>query len=232
MSTSLRPETMTRACAWAAGACAAAMLAIFFATGTGQDALQSMQSPEAYTRALLRHPAGLRAALAFDNVFIVLYLATFAGLGVLLARQGAQRLLLGTSLGALALLGVLDLCENFHFMVMLAGAEQGMPPAESEIRLQVWESLLKFHVGYIGVFLLGCVLPRSTVRERTLVRLCWFVNVPVGVLIYVLPPPWSVLLVLVRFAYFVGAFALVGAIFGEESAATRRFVAAGSGAPA
>ena len=225
-------ERATRVCAWSAGACAIAMLAIYLGTGAGQEGLQTFQSPAVYAERLLQHPAGLRALLTLDELFVVLYLATFFSLGTTLLRRGAPRLVLGAALGALALLGLLDLAENLHFLVMLGRAEQGIPLSVDEIALQVWESLLKFHVGYVGIFLLGCALPRETAAARLLANLFWFVNVPVGVLIPVVPEALAGLLLLVRFAFFVVGFALVGWAFGPPAGLSPRSAAAGSGARA
>lgn len=225
-------ERATRVCAWLAGGCAVAMLAIYLVTGTGQDGLQSVQPEAVYAGRLLRHPAALRAALAFDEVFVVLYLTTFCALAATLLRRGAPRLLLGAGLALLGLLGLLDFAENLHFLVMLDRAEQGILPGTREIAFQAWESLVKFHVGYTGIFLLGCALPRETRVERLITRLFWFVNVPVGVLIPVVPQPLAGVLLLVRFLYFVLGFALVGWAFGPPTRFSLARAAAGSGAPA
>jgi hypothetical protein len=110
----------------------------------------------------------------------------------------------------------LDLVENMHFLAMLARAEQGVVPSATEIELQVIESTVKFHVSYAGLFLLGFAVPQAGARARALAYLSWFVQLPVGVLIYVAPHSVAVPLVFVRFAYFVSALALAGAAFGSR----------------
>jgi hypothetical protein len=112
-------------------------------------------------------------------------------------------------------LAFLDFIENFHFMTMLAAAERGIAPSSIEIRAQVIESLLKFHVGDFAVFLLGFALRRDVRAERALAHLSWFVSLPVGILIYVTPREVAVPLVFVRFAFFVSAFLLVAFCFGR-----------------
>lgn len=67
---------------------------------------------------------------------------------------------------------------------MLAGAEQGHPPA-AEIGWQAVESMFKFHVSYLGLSVLGLALPRNNARQRALAGLLVFVQWPVGVAIYV-----------------------------------------------
>ncbi len=219
-------ESMIRSCAVAAVAMVLGMIAIFFARGVGQDPLQFVHPPDEYARILLRDPPALRACLGLDNGFIAFYTATFVGLALVLARDGAPRALVGTALGTLLLLGLLDMFENFHFMTMLASAAAGAAPSAREIALQVWESLLKFHVGYVGVFLLGFALPRRTPAERALSFLTIYVQLPVGILIYVTPPAVALPLVFVRFSFFVAALSLVAVCFG------RARLPVGSGAPA
>ena len=48
-----------------------------------------------------------------------------------------------------------------------------------------------------------------------------FVQWPVGVAIYVLPQPFALPLVFVRFAFFLAAFALVASIHGQRRAPAR-----------
>src|SRR5216683_249770 len=199
-------ERALRACAGAACAMVVGMLAIYLVTGVGQDPLQFVRPPDEYALLLTKSPTALRACLAMDNLFIVFYSATFVALGAILHRAGAARLILFTAVGLLL------------FLVMLARAEAGIPPSSEEIAAQAWESLLKFHVSYLGLFLLGLALPRRTPAERALSNLSLFVQLPVGVLIYVTPQAVSVPLVFVRFAYFVTALILVAMIFGKPAA--------------
>jgi hypothetical protein len=207
----------------ALGACAlvGAMVAIFVATGVGQDPLQFMHPPDEYGRLLLANPPALRATVALDNVFLVLYTTMFVALAGVLIERGANRGLVRFALGLLVALGLLDLVENLHFLVMLSRAELGIVPSADEICAQVMESLVKFHVSYLGMFALGWALPRRTAAQRWLANLS-LVQLPIGILIYVTPARVSLLLAFARFTYFVVALALVAAIFGR----------AGSGAPA
>jgi len=147
---------------------------------------------------------------------------TFVCLGIILIRDGALRSLVQIAVGLLLLLAFLDMIENFHFMVMLAQAEIGLLPSSAEIGAQVLESLLKFHVSYLGLFVLGLALPLRTAAERWVAGLSLFIQLPVGILISVTPHDMSVPLVFVRFAYFVSALALVGYAFGNRCGQTRR----------
>ncbi len=206
-------EKILRTVAWLACATVIGMITIFLTTGVGQDPLQFVHSSEEYGQILLRNPAALRATLGLDNAFIVFYSVTFLALGAILSRAGAARVLVRASVGLMMALALLDMVENFHFMVMLARAEKGMLPGDVEIGMQVWESLLKFHVSYLGLFLLGLALPRRTLEERALANLSLFVQLPVGILIYVAPAAIAVPLVFVRFSYFLAALLLVARVF-------------------
>jgi hypothetical protein len=220
-------EKILRVSTWLAAATVVGMIALFFATGVGQDPLQFVHPEGEYAALLLQSPAALRACIGLDNLFIVFYLTTFLALGVLLTRAEAPRAFVFVAMGLLGALALLDMMENFHFLTMLARAEQGAPPSASEIDLQVWESLLKFHVSYLGLFLLGFAFPRRTRGERALAGLSWFVQLPVGVLIYVTPHAVSLPLVFVRFAYFLTALILVGVVYGKKRQPVSAFAAAG-----
>lgn len=219
-------EDALRFAAYLAIATVLGMLAIYVATGVGQDPLQFVHSPEEYGAILLRAPGTLRACLGLDNLFIAFYETAFVTLAILLRRAGGNATLVGVALGALLGLGVLDLIENCHFLTMLARTERGGSPTAAEIDLQVLESLVKFHLSYVALFLLGLAVPRASRSARALANLSWLVQLPVGVLIYVTPQSVSVPLVFARFAYFVTALALAAAAFG------RRGGSVGSSAPA
>jgi hypothetical protein len=51
----------------------------------------------------------------------------------------------------------------------------------------VWESLVKFHISYVGPFFLGCVVPHQTAIEKAFSFALRWVQLPVGMLIYLLP---------------------------------------------
>ncbi|MFZ5469872.1 MAG: hypothetical protein ACOZIN_10595 [Myxococcota bacterium] len=225
-------ETVVRWSALAACTAVLAMIGIFLALGVGQDPLQFMHPPEEYARLLLANPAALRATIGLDNMFVVLYATLFLAVGTLLARAGAPLGLVWVAVGLLEAVALLDFAENFHFLVMLARAEQGQLPAQAEIGLQVFESLLKFHVSYLGLFLLGLALPRRTLRERALSNLALFVQVPVGVSIYVMPRAVAEPLVFARFTFFVASLVLIAGIFGRARQEQPALAAAGSDARA
>lgn len=200
-----------------------AMVGLFLATGVGQDPLQFIHPATEYAALLQRGPAALRACLVLDCVFIACYTTLFAVLAIVLVRGGTSRLLVGLALGLLLVLALLDTFENLHFLVMLDRVELGISPSATEIELQVWGSLVKFHISYLGMFVLGCALPRHTLAQRVLATMA-LLQLPLGAAIYAVPRAVATPLVFARFTYFVAALVLIARIFGRTGS--------GSGAPA
>lgn len=195
-----------------AGAVAAllvvSMLGLFVLTGVGQDALQWTKPTADYAQALLANPAALRAGIGLDDAFILFYSLLFAAQAALLWRAGAPRALVAGFILFEGLTALFDLAENMHFLTMLAGAELGQPPGAAEISAQVWESLLKFHVSYVGLAMLGWAMPVKSRLAAALAFVLRWVQWPIGVAIPVGPAALVVPLVLARFSFFV--FGLVG----------------------
>jgi hypothetical protein len=216
-----RLPTIIRASAWSGAALVLAMIGMFFVFGVGQDPLQFFHPPQEYAAFLLKNPAALRAVITLDDLFIVSFSVMFVGAFARLLQLGAPRAIAIAAVSCTTLLAALDMLENFHFMTMLGAAEQGILPSLTHIQFQVWESLFKFHVGYLGVFFLGLALPRETLGQRALAFACCWVSLPVGVLIYAVPAPYSALFLFGRFGFFLFALIGVGWVFGpaRESSA-------------
>lgn len=199
-----------------------AMLALFASRGVGQDPLQVFHPPADYAAILRRDPAGLRAVLGFDNAFIAFYTTVFVALAGVLVDRGAPRRLTRLAIALLLATATLDLLENVHFLTMVSAVEQGLGVGEAEIRYQVIESMLKFHLSYIGLFLLSFVLPTDTRAGRAVVWASRYVQLPVGILIYVTPPAVSFVLVLVRSGYFVVSLVGLALAFGRGATGAGR----------
>jgi hypothetical protein len=189
------------------------MFSIFLFTGIGQDPLQFVHAPQEYLAILLRNPPVLQFSIGLDNLFIVLYSGMFLTVCISLWNVVESKALLAVSCALLGLAGMLDLIENMHFMTLIAAAKQGLDIGASQIELQVWESLLKFHVSYLGLFLMGFALPNKTWLENALCFALRWVQLPVGLLIYLVPREISVPLVMVRFTFFLLALLAFAAIF-------------------
>src|SRR6266567_4944341 len=77
--------------------------------------------------------------------------------------------------------------ENAHILSMLSMAEQNMPIGQGEIAGQMVESQIKFLFSYFGLFVLSFALPQNTIIEKSVVFLLRWVQLPVGIGIFVLP---------------------------------------------
>lgn len=185
------------------------MLGIFLTTGIGQDPLQYIHSIPEYRDILLKNPALLRVAIGLDNAFILFYLTMFLALGSVLSKLGKLKTIGKVALVLISTTAILDLVENMHFLTMISSSLNGFEVSENEIKLQVWESLVKFHISYIGFYMLSFVLPETTIKEKLLCFLLRWVQWPVGMLIYIAPIEVAKPLVLVRFAFFFIALLLL-----------------------
>ena len=203
--------TLASVCAAAAAATVIGMFATFVLTGIGQDPLQSFQLPGEYAATLLRNPPVLKLAIGLDNGFVLFYSTMFLALGVVLSRERARRPLAIASIALLGATGALDLAENMHFLSMLAAAERGVAIGVGEIGFQYWETLTKFHLSYLGLFLFGYALPRTSQKDKLLAFLCRWVQWPVGLAVHLAPATVAAPLVLVRFSIFFAAALLVAA---------------------
>ena len=74
-------------------------------------------------------------------------------------------------------------------------------------------------MSYLGMFLLGWVLPSRTPGQRLLRGMSLWAQLPVGVAIYSVPEALITPLVFVRFSFFVAALALVAKEFGPSTPA-------------
>jgi hypothetical protein len=130
--------------------------------------------------------------------------------------SSVARIVLAPAMALLALSALLDLAENMHFLAMIAAAGQGLTIGAPEIGAQVVESLIKFHVSYLGLFLLGLALPADTKPERAFCFLLKWFQLPVGLLIYLVPQEIARPLVFGRFTFFLVALLLVAVIFRQR----------------
>ncbi len=195
----------------AAAAALLAQIAVTLVHGVAQEPLERVLSPAAYQAVLLAHPAALRTVFTLDSVFLVLYTAFFVQLARTLAPAGHRahdlaRLAVAAMLGT----ALLDALENQHILSLLAAAERGALPDASSIVVQATASQLKFHLSYFAVFLFGLILPRATGLERMLAASCLLVQLPLGLLAFVAPPPWQDALVYARWAFYLVGFLTLG----------------------
>ena len=214
--TSTDLPSMTSKLALVAAVVVVAMFGTFLFTGIGQDPLQYIHASHEYAAILLKNPPVLRLAIGLDNVFIVLYASMFLTLGASLWKRTGSTVLLLASLSLIGVSGLLDMMENMHFLTMISAALQGMEISQTQIELQVWESLIKFHMSYLGLFLLGFALPGITMLEKALGFALRWVQLPIGLLIYLTPPAIAVPLVMARFTFFFLALLAISFVFRQR----------------
>jgi hypothetical protein len=195
--------------AFAAAGLMLIMILIFIVAGIGQESLQVFKTPEQYAQTLLRDPATLRIVIGFDNAFILFYSTCFLLLGHQLMRVGNNRALAVAGTALIMVTAALDMFENLHFLTMISLAQAFIPISAGEVALQVWESLIKFHISYVGLFLFGLVIPASIPALRLLAFSLKYVQWPVGMLIYVGPEAWMRPLIFVRLSFFLTGLLIV-----------------------
>jgi hypothetical protein len=195
----------------AAAALLLAQIAVTFASGAAQEPLERVLAPAAYQAVLLAHPGALRAVFTLDSVFLVLYATFFVQLARVIAPPASRaRPLAAIAVAAMLGTALLDMIENQHILSLLDGAEHGLVPDASAIVWQAGASQLKFHLSYFAVFLFGLALPRRTAQERLLAASCLYLQLPLGLLAFVAPPPWQDALVYLRWGFYLSGFVLLG----------------------
>lgn len=190
-------------------------LGIALTTGVSQEPFQAVRAPGEYVELLKTNASILRAVLTIDNFFIVLYTTFFTLFAVALRKEG-QNLLTNIALGAILIAGFLDALENFHIFTMLTSSLKNLDIGLTEIQAQMVITQLKFLSSYTGLFLFAFALQGATVWERILMRLFWFVQLPVGILALTAPPSLIKPLVIGRGLFFIAGFLVVSKIFSDR----------------
>jgi hypothetical protein len=160
--------------------------AILMAThlgGISQQYFEIVRSTEKYTEELLEHASQLNIILALDNAFIILYVST-AFFAIKTWATDAPRFVWITTYVLIALVGLLDFVENFHIYSMLQQVKAGAAITAHDIQWQSTESMLKWHLAYLGFFLMGFLIPANTTAEKMLKYSLWIFFVPTGILVY------------------------------------------------
>lgn len=214
-----KAERTTVALAAVAGALALVLLILALA-GLGSHQVFQINRPAAdYARLLVQRSAALRAELGVDFIFLCVYGATFVALAATLCdwargeddRKFSMVFAWGAAAG-LVLTALLDAIENAHLLSMLAMAEQGQPLAQSSIAAQMAASQVKFVSSYFGLLLLSFALPAASRVEKLLVFTLRWVQLPLGVSIFVVPPDFVKPLSFARAVFFIAGFWLTAYI--------------------
>jgi hypothetical protein len=208
-----------RVLAFASIAVLGAMVAITFTTGVSQETFEIARSPDVYADELRLFATPLRALFALDSMFLVLYavlLVQFA----LRVRTGETRVLAAIAIGAVVLTAALDMIEDHSILAMLRLAERNIEPSASAIAMQHVISQVKFHVGYLGLFVLGLAVPRTSRAAVVLVWLLTAGTLVQGAWLYAAPDSALPAGNVGRWVGFLVGFALIAKLSPAGGAAT------------
>jgi hypothetical protein len=197
------------------------ILAAGLQAGISQEPFQIARTSAENLVKLMTNPQGLRFNIGFDNAFIVFYVSFFVllthRLKGLVPDEVRYVALFGSLLGAL-----LDASENQHILAMLFSAEHGLAISTEESQIQMLASNLKFHIVYVSTFLFAFGLARLGALGTFIALGVWFVFLPLGLAIYVVPPEMTRPLIILRGLFFLSSFVLMALLFltGPKASAT------------
>lgn len=202
----------------AAGCCILTMFGIALVTGVSQEQFEITQNLDVFKQQLAAAETALRLTLGVDIIFICL----FATLWIFLTQylKNGDRVndaIANVSLGAMLLCALLDFHEDIHFLTLIRNVKLDLPVSHDDVSLQMILSAIKFCASYFAVFLLGFLLPKRTVAEKLLVFSFWFVQLPVGALVYAGPSEFYPLFTLFRFVFMVSGFFLLAYTFSQNA---------------
>jgi hypothetical protein len=172
----------------AAIAILAVMVAITLSAGVSQETFEIARSPAVYSADLRRFAAPLRALFGLDSAFLIVYAALLIAFANRISTPD-NRIAIAIAIGAIVATAVLDMVEDHHILAMLRGVEHGVEPTAGQIAFQHTESQVKFHLSYLGLFLLGLHVPRRTVAGTALALLLTVGTLVQGGLLYAAPDP-------------------------------------------
>jgi hypothetical protein len=200
-----------------AGICASSMFLIAIFTGVSQEQFEITQSVANYTKNLIAGQNELRLTFTIDLVFICLFSSLFIFLTQYLKREDKVfNSVANVALGAMLICGFLDFYEDLHILTMLHNAINGLPIEQSEISFQMLFSMLKFCSSYFGMFLLAFLLPDKTLIEKMLKYSLWFVQLPIGALVYTAPENLHFVFNSIRFVFMATGFFLLSYNFSRK----------------
>lgn len=188
------------------GAVLIVMVIVAITTGASQERHEHVMLAEAYAIALLDHAGGLRALMALDIAFLVLYTAFFAALARYLTALGAPFVRL--AFGAMLATAILDIVEDHHIIAMLESAEHGVLPAARSLTEQATLSMTKFSISYLALFMFGLAIPRTTKLGIALSLFLTAGTLLSGVIGYSLPPTHQPAFESARWIGFLAGFGL------------------------
>ncbi len=191
------------------------LISFFHPSHITQQHFEMFAPVDVYTKTLLASAGTLRNILTFDNIFIVLYTASFIFLFMALSKSIHQINLL---IGLIALLGtaILDFYENHHILSFLTMAENGIAIQAEDIAHQMTWSQMKFHLSYLSFFLFAFSMPQDTFLEKLLKHSLLFLQLPIGVLVYTAPANWKPFFELLRYGFMLSGLLMIAYNFNAK----------------
>lgn len=193
------------------------MLVMNHLHGTSQQAFEMMMTPGQYTSELVQHARALYMALIADNIFIILYVSMAYFLIWTLRKEVVTPVCIA-GLVLITAVGVLDFVENFHIYTLLHQYTDPdwrqnpmitVVPA-AEIQWQASESMLKWHLSYLAFFLLGWMVPQTSIIGRIFRAAIWYWFIPTGIFLYfVARSDYEPFFQQIRFGNLLGGFILI-----------------------
>lgn len=200
-----------------AGLCVFSMFLIAIFTGVSQEQFEVTQNVESYTKGLISGENPLRLTFTIDIVFICIFTTLFVILTQYFKTNNpVTNAVADVALGAMLICGFLDFHEDLHILTMLRNAVHNLPIEQGEISMQMTLSMIKFCASYLSLFLLAFLLPSRTFTEKLLKYSLWFVQLPVGALVYTAPENLHLLFNLIRFVFMVSGFFLLAYNFSQN----------------
>ncbi len=201
-----------------AGLLVFSMFLVTILTGVSQEKFEITQTVESYTRNLIEAQNPLRLIFTIDLIFITVFTTLFVVLPQSLKTENkVTNAIASVALGAMLLCGLLDFYEDLHILTMLRSAINNIRIEQTEISAQMLYSMIKFCASYLSLFMLAFILPQETTTEKLLKYSLWFIQLPIGVLVYTAPEAWHLPLNLLRFAFMTSGFFFLAFNFSREN---------------
>ena len=184
------------------------LTSLFAANHITQQHFEFFSSSGVYATELMEASGTLRIILSFDNAFVVLYAASFIFLFMALWHKEKTMNLIAGLVAVLAT-GLLDFYENHHILTFITMAEKGVSINADDIANQMTLSQLKFHLSYLSFFLFAFSMPNNTFLEKLLKYSLFFLQLPIGVLVYTSPQHIKPVFEILRYSFMLGGLLLI-----------------------
>lgn len=180
--------------------------------GVTQQHFEVVSEAPRYAEALAASRQAMMLTIAVDNIFVILYVTALTSAAW--AFRGASGFVPAgiAVIGAVAL-GLLDWHENLDFLRMYALLDSGGAVTLFEIGTRMHLSLMKWHIAYGSLFLLGCLVPWQGVVAALLKLSLWALLPLLGAAFIVLPEAFHPWVSIMRYGAMLLGFFMMAAVF-------------------